>query len=922
LTAQKEGTEQDKRACVLCGNEFPGNIDVCPNDGTLLTPISAEPKPGDIFADRYEILSVIGDGGMGKVYKARHSLMKRIVAIKMLLPHFVSNPAALKRFQQEAQAASALNHPHILYVHDFGISKQGLPFLVMDYLEGVSLSALLQEEGQLDEKRAVPIFIQACSALAHAHQKGVIHRDIKPANIMLINYEGQSDYLKIVDFGIAKLMQPDGAEQLTHTGEVFGSPLYMSPEQCRGKELDARSDIYSLGCVLYRTVTGRALFGGRDAMECMYRQVNDQPVPFSELCPELGLSKKLEDAVLKAVAKEPGERYSSMSEFKDALEDVSGMRPHAHKLFSVPPQSGQEVAYDAATDQLKRPVMNATQLVSESKSADSSPGQAAVQPAAAQANAAPAEAAPPVEAKVEQKPPATNPVAPPPVVHANLASAAATEQSISIAHSSASIPPAASESVKTSGTAGKSADVAVESAAADGQISGRDARDPGAPLSSAGASKGGPATAGPSATGTSTAGPSIAGPSAAGPSAAGPATGGPLVSGATTTGPSAIESSPDRAENSQSSSRSESTVSDRKTRGTDKKIVFAGVAVLVLLMVAGIGAIVMNSQEKPATSISTNPSGPKSNKQAETLVDESETQIKSNDFKKAEETLEKANGTAQSDAELMKVLPKQAFVYQQSGKFAQAEESWKNYLQLQEKNGATKEDLARTRARMALPVFDQGRVDEASQLLDDAKKVLADAPDDAEKKGLSHVLWGISKIAVSKGDLPKAEQYLQQAIDRRVKVYGADDADLIQFYQDQGAVFLLEDKLDLSEKSLSKALQLANRKLGPNSPEAADAYKDLATIAFKKGQLGKSEKLFTQSLSIKKRDFGEDSLPAAELMATMAMLYTREGKFKQAEPLFKQALEIRIRELGADSPEAKRTKDNYAVLQARMKKGR
>jgi tetratricopeptide (TPR) repeat protein len=363
-------------------------------------------------------------------------------------------------------------------------------------------------------------------------------------------------------------------------------------------------------------------------------------------------------------------------------------------------------------------------------------------------------------------------------------------------------------------------------------------------------------------------------------------------------------------------------VSDRKTRGTDKKIVFAGVAVLVLLMVAGIGAIVMNSQEKPATSISTNPSGPKSNKQAETLVDESETQIKSNDFKKAEETLEKANGTAQSDAELMKVLPKQAFVYQQSGKFAQAEESWKNYLQLQEKNGATKEDLARTRARMALPVFDQGRVDEASQLLDDAKKVLADAPDDAEKKGLSHVLWGISKIAVSKGDLPKAEQYLQQAIDRRVKVYGADDADLIQFYQDQGAVFLLEDKLDLSEKSLSKALQLANRKLGPNSPEAADAYKDLATIAFKKGQLGKSEKLFTQSLSIKKRDFGEDSLPAAELMATMAMLYTREGKFKQAEPLFKQALEIRIRELGADSPEAKRTKDNYAVLQARMKKGR
>lgn len=892
MTAQQEGTEQEKRACVLCGNQFPGNIDVCPNDGTLLTPLSAEPKPGDIFADRYEILSVLGDGGMGKVYKARHNLMKRIVAIKMLLPHFVQNAAALKRFQQEAQAASALNHPHILYVHDFGISKQGMPFLVMDYLEGESLAGLLAEEGRLDEKRAVPIFIQACSALAHAHQKGVIHRDIKPANIMLINYEGQSDYLKIVDFGIAKLLQPDGAEQLTHTGEVFGSPLYMSPEQCRGKELDVRSDIYSLGCVLYRTVTGKPVFGGRDAMECMYRQVNDQPLPFSEVCPELDLSKKLEDAVMKAISKEPDDRYPSMSEFKDALEDVAGVRPHPGKLFSVPPQSGQEVAYDAATDRLKRPVLNATQLAPSAKSPQHSENQHAPSASNTEAESVAAEAIAP-DAQVVA--PGAD-AAPHPLSQAEAALA-------SVGTNSAAEP--ASAAANPTEDASQAADVKADPAGSGSKA----AMAP--PVVHANLA----AAAGATEHSISI---SVSAASSASPSAPAEPMKTPGDQSAVPVGSSELI----RSSRSESPSQNrEASPQEQSKGGTDKKIVMAGVALLLILIVAGIGAIVMNSQENPVKT-TTNTAGPKSNQKADTLVQKSQEEIKSGNYKNAEETLEQASSTAKSDDELYKILPSQADVYQTSGKYAQAEQSWKKYLELQEKKGASKEDVARTKAQLSLPILELGRVDEASQLLEDAKKVLSDAPE-AEKKGLSHVLYGLSKIAVQKGDLANAEQYLQLAIERRIKINGGEDADLIQYYLDQGAVYLLQNKLDLSQKSLNKSLQIANSKPdGASSPPAADAYKDLATIAFKQGQLGKAEKLFTQSLEIKKKDFGADSLPAAELMAALAMLYTREGKYKLADPLFKQALDIRTQELGADSAEAKRTRDNYAVLQARMKKGR
>jgi len=200
----------------------------------------------------------------------------------------------------------------------------------MDFLEGTNLAEVLDEVGLLPASRATNIFAQACAGLAHAHSKGVIHRDLKPGNIMLVEFDQRKDFVKIVDFGIAKVL-PSGDESesshLTQTGEVFGSPLYMSPEQCRGRNLDIRSDIYSLGCVMYRTLTGSSPFFGQDPMECMYKQVNEAPNKFFDTNPDSRVPEALESIVFKCLAKEPGERFQTMLELKDALLEFAVNTP-------------------------------------------------------------------------------------------------------------------------------------------------------------------------------------------------------------------------------------------------------------------------------------------------------------------------------------------------------------------------------------------------------------------------------------------------------------------------------------------------------------------------------------------------------------------------------------------------------------------
>ncbi|MBC8000899.1 MAG: protein kinase, partial [Leptolyngbya sp.] len=273
-----------------------------------------------IFDNVWHILERLGEGGMSVVYKARHLDLNRLVAIKVLLPHLTSNTKNLQRFRQEAVTASSLNHPNLIHVENFGQTPDGRTFIIMDFVEGESLSELLAKERKLDPIRALFIFVQAANALQHAHERNVIHRDLKPSNIMLIKGdEGES--VKIVDFGIAKLLldDDDQMQHLTQTGEVFGSPVYMSPEQCRGEKLDARSDIYSFGVLMYETLAGHPPLKGTNVLDTMQKHLYEQPNPLVEGNAPDSLLKRLNVIVLKAMDKERGSRYKSMLELQDDL---------------------------------------------------------------------------------------------------------------------------------------------------------------------------------------------------------------------------------------------------------------------------------------------------------------------------------------------------------------------------------------------------------------------------------------------------------------------------------------------------------------------------------------------------------------------------------------------------------------------------
>lgn len=298
---------------------------------------------GQTIAERYEILALLGSGGMSKVYKARQVLTKKIVAIKMLHQHLITNAQVLRRFQKEAEAASRLSHPHIITVHDFGPAGNDQWYLVMDYLEGVPLSDVIKTWGKVDIERCFRIFIQACDALAHAHKLGVLHRDLKPSNIMLVPHDNDPDYVKIVDFGIAKIIE-DGEmtrQQLTQTGEVFGSPLYMSPEQCLGKATDARADIYSMGCLMYEALTGKPPLVGDNILETMYKQMNEMPAGLDkQLNVDVRLVQRVENIVFKALSKDPAQRQQSFDELRDALEIAqheksSGLALIAQTLMNI-----------------------------------------------------------------------------------------------------------------------------------------------------------------------------------------------------------------------------------------------------------------------------------------------------------------------------------------------------------------------------------------------------------------------------------------------------------------------------------------------------------------------------------------------------------------------------------------------------------
>jgi serine/threonine protein kinase len=293
----------------------------------------SESLVGQVLDNQYEILSLIGEGGMSVVYKARHNMLRKIVAIKTMLPSLMVHPFAMQRFQQEAQAASNIVHTNVITIYNFGITPEGQPYLVMDYLEGASLSEIIAQHKTLTVQRATNIFLQVTNALAHAHKKGVIHRDLKPSNIILIEQGEKKDVVQIVDFGIAKMLTQDGQEalNLTQTGEVFGSPLYMSPEQCKGEKLDHRADIYSLGCLMYETLVGHPPLQGDNTLEVLYKHINEVPRPMSSKSHPI--PPKLETIVFKALAKSPASRYQTMDDLENDL--LSFQKLEQFSLLSI-----------------------------------------------------------------------------------------------------------------------------------------------------------------------------------------------------------------------------------------------------------------------------------------------------------------------------------------------------------------------------------------------------------------------------------------------------------------------------------------------------------------------------------------------------------------------------------------------------------
>jgi serine/threonine protein kinase len=274
-----------------------------------------DPLVGTTILDKYVVLSVLGEGGWGIVYKAKHKNLDRLVAIKTMHAHFARDAEKIKRFEQEARAASALRNEHVAQVYDFGVLPNGQPYFVMDFVNGSTLGAILRAEPSLAEERALTFFRMICQGLEAAHAAGIVHRDIKPSNIFIVQDSAKGESVRLIDFGLAKLVTPDGnaADHLTQTGETIGTPQYMSPEQCTGRQLDARSDIYSLGCVMYESLTGHVAFNGQSAFECMSMQVSEAAKPF-RLTGGKKVNPAVEAIVMRCLEKKPENRYQTVHE--------------------------------------------------------------------------------------------------------------------------------------------------------------------------------------------------------------------------------------------------------------------------------------------------------------------------------------------------------------------------------------------------------------------------------------------------------------------------------------------------------------------------------------------------------------------------------------------------------------------------------
>lgn len=279
---------------------------------------------GQTILGQFKILEEIGRGGMGSVFKAEQPMMERLVAVKILHPRLASRQDLVLRFRREARAMSALTHPNTARVLMFGQMETGALYIIMEFLDGANMLQVERKEGPLPPERAANIMIQICGALGEAHDNGIIHRDLKPENIVLTSQGGIADFPKVLDFGLAKMKDPDpvtgNTRALTQAGAVFGTPEFMSPEQARGEVLDARSDIYSLCVILYEMLTCKLPFKAKSPMDFISKHIKARPIPVHERVNGLTLEQKHWPVMQKALAKKRDDRFQTCHEFAEGLQ--------------------------------------------------------------------------------------------------------------------------------------------------------------------------------------------------------------------------------------------------------------------------------------------------------------------------------------------------------------------------------------------------------------------------------------------------------------------------------------------------------------------------------------------------------------------------------------------------------------------------
>ncbi len=316
------------KLCPQCGGEYETSDRFCPKDGSPLRPkTGGDPLVGRVIADRYLVLARLGEGGMGRVYLAEHVKMNRQCAIKVMNPSLVNDTESSQRFAREASNAARILHPNVAAVFDYGEADK-IVYLVMEYVDGESLSSILQKDGALDPRRAIDLARQVADGLHAAHELGIVHRDLKPDNVIVTRNRSGKEIAKVVDFGIAKAVNDSPQDALTKSGLVIGTPEYMSPEQLLGDPVDARSDVYALGCILFQSLTGNAAFAA-DTREQMIRRRLHEPAPhIRDLIP--ALPARLDTLIVHMLARSPSDRLATAAEARDQLDPaltLSGWDP-------------------------------------------------------------------------------------------------------------------------------------------------------------------------------------------------------------------------------------------------------------------------------------------------------------------------------------------------------------------------------------------------------------------------------------------------------------------------------------------------------------------------------------------------------------------------------------------------------------------